>query len=156
MYVKSHMYTNEKVWLRTPLEETLICLPLAEVELDCEMGHVITKAAVLRDSLDQGRYLLGNKTAALLEDCKTKEDVQMHMIKAVQTRAQKKLLEVGNDVQGQSINQVDEELNDNKSEDEKKNIEEVLPVVKEFSVEDLIKKSSTKVNNRNPLSQKKN
>ncbi|GFY56708.1 SCAN box domain-containing protein [Trichonephila inaurata madagascariensis] len=50
-YVKPHMYTNEKVWLRTPLEESLICLPLAEVELDCEMGHVITKAAVLRDSL---------------------------------------------------------------------------------------------------------
>ncbi|GFQ88902.1 SCAN box domain-containing protein [Trichonephila clavata] len=55
-YVKPHMYTNEKVWLRTPLEGTFICLPLAEVELDCEMGHVITKAAVLRDSLDQGRY----------------------------------------------------------------------------------------------------
>ncbi|GFY39933.1 retrovirus-related Pol polyprotein from transposon 412 [Trichonephila inaurata madagascariensis] len=59
-YVKPHMYTNEKVWLRTPLEKSLICLPFAEVELDCEMGHVITKAAILRDSLDQGRYLLGN------------------------------------------------------------------------------------------------
>ncbi|GFY78963.1 SCAN box domain-containing protein [Trichonephila inaurata madagascariensis] len=140
-YEKPHMYTNEKVWLRTPLEESLICLPLAEVELDCEMGHVITKAAVLRDSLDQGRYLLGNKTAALLEDYKTKEDVQMHMINAVQTRAQKKLLEVENEVQGQSIEQFDEELNDDLSEDEKKTIEEVLPVVKELSVQDLIKTS---------------
>ncbi|XP_042895182.1 myb-like protein X [Parasteatoda tepidariorum] len=36
-YVKPHMYTNEKVWLRTPLEETLTCLPLVEVELECEM-----------------------------------------------------------------------------------------------------------------------
>ncbi|GFY37656.1 SCAN box domain-containing protein [Trichonephila inaurata madagascariensis] len=107
-YVKPHMYTNEKVWLRTPLEESLICLSLAEVELDCEMGHVITKAAVLRDSLDQGRYLLGNKTAALLEDYKTKEDVQMLMINAVQTRAQKKLLEVKNEIQGQSIEQCDD------------------------------------------------
>ncbi|GFS51403.1 SCAN box domain-containing protein [Trichonephila inaurata madagascariensis] len=68
-----------------------------EVELDCEMGHVITKVAVLRDSLDQGRYLLGNKTAELLEDYKPKEDVQMHMINAVKTRAQKKLLEVENE-----------------------------------------------------------
>ncbi|GFY55077.1 SCAN box domain-containing protein [Trichonephila inaurata madagascariensis] len=104
-----------------------------EVELDCEMGHVITKAAVLRDSLDQGRYLLGKKTAALLEDYKTKEDVQMHMINSVQTRAQTKLLEVENEVQGQSIEQFDEELNDDLSEDEKKTIEEVWPVVKELS-----------------------
>ncbi|GFY62182.1 SCAN box domain-containing protein [Trichonephila inaurata madagascariensis] len=106
-YVKPHMYTNEKVWLRTPLEESLICLPLVEVEQDCEMGHVITKAAVLRDSLDQGRYLLGNKTAALLDDYKTKEDVQMHMINAVQTRAQRKLLEMENEIQSQSIEQFD-------------------------------------------------
>ncbi|KAF8766373.1 Retrovirus-related Pol polyprotein like [Argiope bruennichi] len=56
------MYTNETVWIRTPLEETAVCLPIAEVELDCDIGHIITKAAVLRDSLDQGRYLLGNKT----------------------------------------------------------------------------------------------
>ncbi|GFY39926.1 SCAN box domain-containing protein [Trichonephila inaurata madagascariensis] len=124
-YVKPNMYTNEKVWLRTPLEESLICLPFAEVELDCEMEHVITKAAILRDSLDQGRYLLGNKTAALLEDYKTKEDVQMHMINAVQTRAQNKLLEVENEVQGQSIEHFGEELNDDLPEDEKKSIEEV-------------------------------
>ncbi|GFS70816.1 retrovirus-related Pol polyprotein from transposon 412 [Trichonephila clavipes] len=41
---------------------------MAEIELDCVFGHVITKAAVLRDSLDQGKYLLGNKTAALFEE----------------------------------------------------------------------------------------
>ncbi|GFR21014.1 retrovirus-related Pol polyprotein from transposon 412 [Trichonephila clavata] len=105
------------------------------------MGHVITKAAVLRDSLDQGRYLLGNKTAALLEDYKMQEDVQIHMINAVQTRAQKKILEAENDVQGQYIEQF-EELNDNISEDEKKNIEDVLPMVKEFSVQNLIKTSA--------------
>ncbi|GFY71443.1 retrovirus-related Pol polyprotein from transposon 412 [Trichonephila inaurata madagascariensis] len=105
------------------------------------MGHVITKAAVQRDSLDQGKYLLGNKTAALLEDYKTKEDVQMHMINALQTRAQKKLLEVENEVQGQFIEQFDEELNDDLSKDEKKTIEEVLPVVKELLEQDLIKTS---------------
>ncbi|GFY39930.1 retrovirus-related Pol polyprotein from transposon 412 [Trichonephila inaurata madagascariensis] len=65
----------------------------------------------------------------------------MHMINAVQTKAQNKLLEVENEVQGQSIEQFDEELNDNLPEDEKKSIEEVLTAVKELSVQDLIKTS---------------
>ncbi|GFT17700.1 SCAN box domain-containing protein [Trichonephila clavipes] len=69
-YVKPSMFINETVWIRTPLEETAVCLPMAEIELDCVFGHVITKAAVLRDSLDQGKYLLGNKTAALFEEVK--------------------------------------------------------------------------------------
>ncbi|GFW51948.1 SCAN box domain-containing protein [Trichonephila clavipes] len=67
-YVKPSMFINETVWIRTPLEETAVCLPMAEVELDCVFGHVIKKAAVLTDSLDQGKYLLGNKTAALFEE----------------------------------------------------------------------------------------
>ncbi|GFS60565.1 hypothetical protein TNIN_419711 [Trichonephila inaurata madagascariensis] len=41
-----------------------------------------------------------------------------------------KLLEVENEVQGQSIEQFDEELNDDLPEDEKKSIEEVLTAVK--------------------------
>ncbi|GFY71594.1 retrovirus-related Pol polyprotein from transposon 412 [Trichonephila inaurata madagascariensis] len=140
-WANNYDFVKDFILKRTPLEESLICLPLAEVELDCEMGHVITKAVVLRDSLDQGRYLLGNKTAALLEDYKTKEYVQMYMINAVQTGAQKKLLEVENEAQGQSIEQFNEELNDDLSEDEKKTIEKVLPVVKELSVQDLINTS---------------
>ncbi|GFV80305.1 uncharacterized protein TNCV_4957081 [Trichonephila clavipes] len=49
-YVKPSMFINETVWIRTPLEETAVCLPMAEVEveLDCVFGHVITKAAVKR------------------------------------------------------------------------------------------------------------
>ncbi|GFW59344.1 SCAN box domain-containing protein [Trichonephila clavipes] len=34
-YVKPSMFINETVWIRTPLEETAVCLPMAEVELDC-------------------------------------------------------------------------------------------------------------------------
>ncbi|GFY18521.1 SCAN box domain-containing protein [Trichonephila clavipes] len=44
-YVKPSMFINETVWIRTPLEETAVCLPMAEVELDCVFGHVITEAA---------------------------------------------------------------------------------------------------------------
>ncbi|GFS58985.1 retrovirus-related Pol polyprotein from transposon 17.6 [Trichonephila clavipes] len=29
------MFINETLWIRTPLEETAVCLPMAEVELDC-------------------------------------------------------------------------------------------------------------------------
>ncbi|GFX35590.1 SCAN box domain-containing protein [Trichonephila clavipes] len=92
-YVKPSMFINETVWIRTPLEETAVCLPMAEVELDCVFGHVITKAAVLRDSLDQGKYLLGYKTAALFEEVKKNKEIQVYMVNAVETRSQKKLTE---------------------------------------------------------------
>ncbi|GFW69378.1 SCAN box domain-containing protein [Trichonephila clavipes] len=92
-YVKPSMFINETVWIRTPLEETAVCLPMAEIELDCVFGHVITKAAVLRDSLDQGKYLLGNKTAALFEEVKKNKEIQVYMVNVVETRSQKKLTE---------------------------------------------------------------
>ncbi|GFW81653.1 retrovirus-related Pol polyprotein from transposon 412 [Trichonephila clavipes] len=72
--VKPYMFINKTVWMRTPLKETAVCLPMAEVELDCVFGHLITKAAVLRDSLDQGKYLLGNKTAAFYEEVKKNKE----------------------------------------------------------------------------------
>ncbi|GBN46584.1 hypothetical protein AVEN_45684-1 [Araneus ventricosus] len=61
-YVPLSMCTNETVWIRTCLEESAVCLPIAEVELDCDFGRIITNVAVLRDSLNQERYILGNKT----------------------------------------------------------------------------------------------
>ncbi|GFV97203.1 SCAN box domain-containing protein [Trichonephila clavipes] len=63
------------------------------VELDCVFGHVITKAAVLRDSLDQGKYILGNKTAALFEEVKKNKEIQVYMVNAVEKCSQKKLTE---------------------------------------------------------------
>ncbi|GBM57357.1 hypothetical protein AVEN_127092-1 [Araneus ventricosus] len=48
-YVPLSMCANEIVWIRTPLEESAVCLPIAEVELDCDFARIITKAAVLRD-----------------------------------------------------------------------------------------------------------
>ncbi|GFY18263.1 uncharacterized protein TNCV_2046691 [Trichonephila clavipes] len=66
---------------------------MAKVELDCVFGHVIMKAAVLIDSLDEGKYLLGNKTAALFEEVKEKKEIQVYMVNAVETRSEKKLTE---------------------------------------------------------------
>nr|XP_042897389.1 uncharacterized protein LOC122269263 [Parasteatoda tepidariorum] len=87
-FVKPEMYTGESVWIKTPIQEESFCFPLAVVELNCKLGKVVTKAAVLGDSLDQGYYLLGNKTAALLEN-----SFEVPMISAVMTRKQENMNE---------------------------------------------------------------
>lgn len=48
-YVKSHMCLNEKMWFWALLHDGLFCLPVAKIELDCEMGHVIIKTAVSKN-----------------------------------------------------------------------------------------------------------
>ncbi|GBM34287.1 hypothetical protein AVEN_253010-1 [Araneus ventricosus] len=62
----------EHIWVQQPFDEAPICLTLAEVEFKREFDQVITKAAVVWSQADEGRYLLGNRTAALLKkagDC---------------------------------------------------------------------------------------
>ncbi|GBM19391.1 hypothetical protein AVEN_196018-1 [Araneus ventricosus] len=63
--VNPEMFTGEHVWVPQPLDDAPMCLPLAEVELKREFGHLITKAAVVCNKADKGRYLLGNRTAAI-------------------------------------------------------------------------------------------
>ncbi|GBO37425.1 hypothetical protein AVEN_199235-1 [Araneus ventricosus] len=88
-YITPEMLTGEHVWVQQPLDVAPICLPLAEIELSCDKGHIITKAAVVREELDQGRYLLGNRTACLFGD---KSNMVCHL-NAVQTRRQRQLKE---------------------------------------------------------------
>ncbi|KAG8198845.1 hypothetical protein JTE90_015065 [Oedothorax gibbosus] len=66
-YVLPDSYTGEIVWVKQPLDVNPIALPLAVVELNGEFGPVQTKAAVCADYLDEGRYVLGNRTAVLIE-----------------------------------------------------------------------------------------
>ncbi|CAL1301521.1 unnamed protein product [Larinioides sclopetarius] len=87
--VKPKMFTGEQVWVQQPLDDAPVCLPLAEIELKGEFGHLITKAAVVNNNADKGRYLLGNRTAALLE--KMKKISVSQQVNAIQTRAQKRL-----------------------------------------------------------------
>ncbi|GFQ80734.1 hypothetical protein TNCT_510521 [Trichonephila clavata] len=69
----------------------MTCLPLAEVEIDCDWGHVITKAAVVRKQLDQGRYILGNPTIELLEsDLGNNSLPRREKVNATKTRSQRK------------------------------------------------------------------
>ncbi|GBN84719.1 hypothetical protein AVEN_241919-1 [Araneus ventricosus] len=88
-YITPEMLTGEHVWVQQPLDVALICLPLAEIELSCDRGHIITKTAVVREELDQGRYLLVNRTAFLFED---KANMVCHL-NVVQTRRQRQLKE---------------------------------------------------------------
>ncbi|GBN28584.1 Retrovirus-related Pol polyprotein from transposon 412 [Araneus ventricosus] len=77
--------TGEHVWVKYLLNDHLVCLPLAEVEIKCELGHIKTKAAVVTN--DPGRYVLGNKTANLFKD---KPFLKLEKINAVMTRSQTK------------------------------------------------------------------
>ncbi|GFX77362.1 SCAN box domain-containing protein [Trichonephila clavipes] len=136
-YVKPSMFINETVWIRTPLEETAVCLPMNEVELDCVFGHVITKAAVLRDSLDKGKYLLGNKTAALFEEVKKNKEIQVYMVNAVETRSQKKLTEESK----QDLNMSEETIpeSNEKNKESPDELDDILPLIQpEISESNLI------------------
>ncbi|GBM94055.1 hypothetical protein AVEN_124556-1 [Araneus ventricosus] len=77
--------TGEHVWVKYLLNDHLVCLPLAEVEIKCELGHIKTEAAVVTN--DPGRYVLGNKTANLFKD---KPFLKLEKINAVMTRSQRK------------------------------------------------------------------
>ncbi|GFT38248.1 retrovirus-related Pol polyprotein from transposon 412 [Trichonephila clavipes] len=58
---------GEQVWVRHLLDDHMTCLPVAEVDIECDLGTVTSKAAVIGNHLDQGWYILGNQTAALLQ-----------------------------------------------------------------------------------------
>ncbi|GBO03627.1 hypothetical protein AVEN_40636-1, partial [Araneus ventricosus] len=77
--------TGEHVWVKYLLNDHLVCLPLAEVEIKCELGHIKTRAAVVTNN--PGRYVLGNKTANLFKD---KPFLKLEKINAVMTRSQTK------------------------------------------------------------------
>ncbi|GBL84249.1 hypothetical protein AVEN_86473-1 [Araneus ventricosus] len=87
--VKPEMFTGEHVWVQQPLDDAPMCLPLAEVERKGEFGHLITKAAIMCNKADKGRYLLGNRTVAIVE--KMKKIPVPQQVNAIQTRAQKRL-----------------------------------------------------------------
>ncbi|GFS95718.1 hypothetical protein TNCV_251141 [Trichonephila clavipes] len=59
---------GEYVWLKSPLDEICHCLPLAKIKIKTKKGEFYTKAAIKQDSSDNDLYLLGNRTAELLED----------------------------------------------------------------------------------------
>ncbi|GBN30585.1 hypothetical protein AVEN_75152-1 [Araneus ventricosus] len=66
---------------------------LSIVEISGEFGKVPTKAAVFAGSLDQGRYILGKRKAALIEKNKMGKFTGIKPIKTVQTRSKTRAME---------------------------------------------------------------
>ncbi|GBM70822.1 hypothetical protein AVEN_85771-1, partial [Araneus ventricosus] len=88
-YVSSEDFTGETIWVKQPLDLNFTCLPLARIVLQSsEFGRIVTKAAVIEAVLDNGVYLLGNRTADLIAKQKLTSNVN-----AVVTRSQRARLE---------------------------------------------------------------
>ncbi|GBL73612.1 hypothetical protein AVEN_158481-1 [Araneus ventricosus] len=84
-HINSEDLTGETVWIKQPLDKNFTCLSLAKIELQSPVfGKIITKAAVIDASLDNGIYLLGNRRAQLIE-----EQRKTPNLTAVVTRSQK-------------------------------------------------------------------
>ncbi|GBN06840.1 hypothetical protein AVEN_147313-1 [Araneus ventricosus] len=84
-HINSEDLTGETVLIKQPLDKNLTCLPLAKIELQSpELGKIVTKAAVLDAHLDNNIYLLGNRSAQLIE-----EQRKTPTLNAVVTRSQK-------------------------------------------------------------------
>ncbi|GBL84495.1 hypothetical protein AVEN_117239-1 [Araneus ventricosus] len=64
--IRPEMLTGEQIIVQQTFDEKPIYLPLAEVELKGKFGQLKTKATVVCSEADKGKYLLGNRAAALL------------------------------------------------------------------------------------------
>ncbi|GFU56829.1 retrovirus-related Pol polyprotein from transposon 412 [Trichonephila clavipes] len=90
-YINPSSFSGENVWVKQPLSPELVCLPLVVVEISGNFGTVQTKAAVWGNHLNQhGRYLLGNKTAELINGNLGYNFLPVEILNAVQTRSQVK------------------------------------------------------------------
>ncbi|GFX56122.1 hypothetical protein TNCV_3062081 [Trichonephila clavipes] len=81
--INEHDLLGEYVWFKSPLDEIYHCLPLAKIKIKTKKGEFYTKAAINQDSSDNDLYLLGNRTAELLES--NEQGVQL--VNAVVTRS---------------------------------------------------------------------
>ncbi|GFS53092.1 integrase_H2C2 domain-containing protein [Trichonephila clavipes] len=78
-WINENDLLGEYVWLKSPLDEICHCLPLAKIKIKTKKGEFYTKAAIKQDSSDNDLYLLGNRTAELLES----DEQGVHLVNAV-------------------------------------------------------------------------
>ncbi|GFS97462.1 retrovirus-related Pol polyprotein from transposon 297 [Trichonephila clavipes] len=79
---------GEHVFVQHLLDDHMICLPVAEVDIEYDLGTVTSKAAVIGNHLDQRRYILGNQTAALLQGIEENCPSYVGKVNTVVTRSQ--------------------------------------------------------------------
>ncbi|CAL1301816.1 unnamed protein product [Larinioides sclopetarius] len=96
--------TGEHVWVKHIFDDHLTCLPIAQIDVEYGLGRVTTKAVVVEDKLDQGRYILGNQTADLLKTIDKSTNLNFASVNAVVTRS--KTEQLRNDT-----NSLDEQMN---------------------------------------------
>ncbi|GFS83285.1 retrovirus-related Pol polyprotein from transposon 412, partial [Nephila pilipes] len=87
---------GEYVWLKSPLDDVCHCLPLAKIKIKTKGGEFYTKAAIKPDGRCDDPYLLGNRTAELINS--SEQGIQL--INAVVTRSAGKIhpTEVGKEI----------------------------------------------------------
>ncbi|GFS60445.1 retrovirus-related Pol polyprotein from transposon 412, partial [Nephila pilipes] len=78
---------GEYVWLKSPLDDVCHCLPLAKIKIKTKGGEFYTKAAIKPDGRCDDPYLLGNRTAELINS--SEQGIQL--INAVVTRSAGKI-----------------------------------------------------------------
>ncbi|GFT56969.1 retrovirus-related Pol polyprotein from transposon 297 [Trichonephila clavipes] len=87
-YVDRDRRKREQVWVRYLLDDHMTCLPVAEVGIECDLGTVTSKAAVIGRHLDQGWYILGNQTATLLQGIEKNCPSYVGKVNTLVTRSQ--------------------------------------------------------------------
>ncbi|GFV05522.1 retrovirus-related Pol polyprotein from transposon 412 [Trichonephila clavipes] len=115
---------GEYVWLKSPLDEICHCLPLAKIKIKTKKGEFYTKAAIKQDSSDNDLYLLGNRTAELLES----DEQGVHLVNAVVTRSKQKRISPEKE---KEANEAEFELTDFPRPREGKTIALSFPLLKE-------------------------
>ncbi|GFR33125.1 retrovirus-related Pol polyprotein from transposon 412 [Trichonephila clavata] len=127
-YVGRDRMKGEHVWVRHLLDDHMTCLPVAEVDIECDLGKVTSKAAVIGNHLDQGRYILGNQTAALLQGIKENCSSHVGKVNTVVTRSQTRQGKEKEILRESDQNAEQTELNLEEITDNSEN-EEILPPV---------------------------
>ncbi|GFT43957.1 retrovirus-related Pol polyprotein from transposon 17.6 [Trichonephila clavipes] len=135
---------GEHVWVRHLLDDHMTYLPVAEVDIECDSSteRVTSKAAVIGNHLDQGQYIMGNQTAALLQGIE--ENCPSYVGKSVQNDEQTELnLEEGTDnlETGEILPPVDccspinpvNQINSSTLFAKQQNIEELAPINSDVS-----------------------
>ncbi|GFX38800.1 retrovirus-related Pol polyprotein from transposon 17.6 [Trichonephila clavipes] len=115
---------GEYVWLKSPLDEICHCLPLAKIKIKTKKGEFYNKAAIKQDSSDNDLYLLGNRTAELLES----DEQGVHLVNAVVTRSKQKRFSPEKE---KEANEAEFELTDFPRPREGKTIALSFPLLKE-------------------------
>ncbi|GFQ66219.1 integrase_H2C2 domain-containing protein, partial [Trichonephila clavata] len=85
-WISENDLLGEYVWLQSPLDDVCYCLPLAKIKINTKGGEYYTKAAIKSNSSVDEPYLLGNRTADLIES----SEKGLQMINVVVTRSARK------------------------------------------------------------------